>query len=234
MAPRVRPRRAGRAGGAGNTGLIRGHTNTVDGQRCSMAPPAPSPGTDSDAMGWKTGPDRSGATEEGDHGQVRARHDRRHATARGHGWLGLGGKPPIPPRPTRLVPTRGLGGQLGVPAPVLGCSLLYWFLFVLSPSLAPPAPRCHGSHFLVPGGRGPSGGDLALSAGPVLPACPYPTADSCTDLQTGWPGEEVQGRHGLPRGQLCHRLRCYGGELVPRQDSPADLGKACWWGAQIT
>lgn len=194
----------------------------------------PHPGTDGDAMGRKTGPDRSGATEEGDHGQVRARHDGRCATARGHGWLWRGETPLPPLNPWGWVPTCRLGGQLGVLGPILGCSLRCQFLFVLPPSPATPAPCCRGGRILVPGGLWPlwGGAELTASTGTVLPACPCPAADCRADLPAGRSGEEVQGRGGLSRGQLRHRLCCHGGESVLGQDSPADLGKACQWGAQ--
>uniref|UniRef100_A0A493TCA2 ATPase F1/V1/A1 complex alpha/beta subunit nucleotide-binding domain-containing protein n=1 Tax=Anas platyrhynchos platyrhynchos TaxID=8840 RepID=A0A493TCA2_ANAPP len=41
---------------------------------------------------------------------------------------------------------------------------------------------------------------------------PPPQRDRRADLPAGRPGEEIQGRDGLPRGQLRHRLRGHGGE----------------------
>lgn len=41
-------------------------------------------------------------------------------------------------------------------------------------------------------------------------------SDCSSDLSSGWFGEKAQGRDGLQRGQLCHRVCRYGGENLLR------------------
>lgn len=54
--------------------------------------------------------------------------------------------------------------------------------------------------------------------------------DRSSDLSAGWFGEEIQGRDGLQRGQLCHCVFSHGGEIeaawIPRkQPTQCILGK---------
>lgn len=148
-----------------------------------------------------------------------------------------GGDPAPPPQPM------GLGTHLRAGRAAGGAGARPGMLSPLPVPICPTSIPCNPCPLLP---RGPypgprrvvaalGRGKLAASTGTVLPACPCPcpAADCCADLPAGRSGEEVQGRGGLSRGQLRHRLCCHGGESVPGQDSPADLGKACWWGGRF-
>lgn len=126
-------------------------------------------------MGWKTSPDRLGATEEGGHGQVRAWRDGRHATVREHGWLWWG-KAPLAPDPAGGYPAAGWVGSWG-------CWCPSWDALSSAGSSSSHLHPCHplplaatGAVSWSQGGCGPSGGDLFMGAGPTVVTVPLQIA----------------------------------------------------------